>query len=293
VKNIPIRLRDHLAQDTTSWCFLMKVTCKGAFAGTVLGFTSLDTSLAYDDGSGVQIYLADNGFTPERLQMSADMGVDNTELQGWVSDAGVTEEQIRAGLFDYAEVVVYRVNYLSLADGHEIVMFGTCGETKFSESGWRTEYRSLTQQARQPISQPFSLSCRAQYGDSRCKKPLVWYDAVVTGLGGDPRRMFTASGLSQPDGFFKVAVVEFLSGANAGAQMEAYVAGGVVLMALPLSYAVATGDDFRIRQDCDKSFEMCRDVHGNVLNNRSEHLTPVADTALMVPGAYVKRVDAG
>ncbi|WP_396615442.1 DUF2163 domain-containing protein [Lysobacter soli] len=291
MKNIPIKLRDHLGQDATSWCLLMKVTCKGVWDGLVLGFTSLDASVTYNDGSGPVTYRADNGFTPKRFQASADMDVDNTELQGWVSNIGVTEDQIRAGLFDYADVVVYRVNYLRLGDGHEIVMAGTCGETKFSENGWRTEFRSLTQQARQPISNPFSTTCRAQYGDAKCQKPFVWHAARVSGVGADPRRMFTSSGLTQPEGFFRVSVVQVLTGANAGEEMEAYVAGGVVLLALPLSSPLAITDQFRIRQDCDKTFEMCRDVHDNVLNNRSEHLART-DPSVLVPGAHIKKVDA-
>lgn len=295
MKNIPIALQAHLQQDATSWCLLLRIECQGAWAGTVLGFTTLDAPLQYDDGAGVVTYHADNGFAPERLQANSEMDVDNTNLTGWVSDTGITEEQILAGIFDYAEVTIYRVNYLDLQQGHEIVAFGTCGETHFTESSWSTEWRSLTQQAKQPIGQVYSLTCRAVYGDERCGMPFVWSSGEVSGQASDTTRSFFCE-MTQAEGWFAGGVLEWVSGSNAGAQMEVddFTVSGAdraLRLALPMPYPIEVGDTFRVRQDCDKQFTTCK-AKGNVLNFRGEHLTPVADAALAVPGAYVKSVDS-
>jgi uncharacterized phage protein (TIGR02218 family) len=214
-------------------------------------------------------------------------------LQGWVSATGITEQQIRAGLFDYATVKIYRVNYMDLSQGHEVMASGTAGETRFSANGWRTEFRSLTQQLKQPISNLYSLTCRAQYGDARCGKAFVWVSGTVTSVDGtEPDRIFTDTALTQPDDHFNLGVVEWLTGDNAGAQMEVDShASDVLTLSLPLAYPVSVGDTFRVRQDCDKTFAMCRDTHANAVNFRGEHLIPVADGGTnQIPGAQVSSV---
>lgn len=302
MKSIPIALQSHLDQDATTWCRLMRVACKD---GTVIGFTDLDADVTYDDGNGAVTYRADMGAELSRYQGTADLSVDNAEVMGWVSPDGITEAQIRSGLLDYARVRIYRVNYMDLTQGHEILASGTAGETGFTQNSFRAEFRSLTQQLRQPISNVDSLTCRARFGSKPlgtvteqpterfpCNKDWVWVAGTVTSIGSDPRRLFTDSALAQPADHFEFGVVEWLTGQNAGAQMEvdAFAFGGGITLALPLAYPIVAGDTFRIRQDCSKEFAYCRDVHNNVLNNRSEHLIPVADGgANLIPGAQISR----
>jgi uncharacterized phage protein (TIGR02218 family) len=293
MKRIPLQLQTHLREPATTWCFLLRVACVGRWDGVVFGFTTLDVDLSYDDGAGLISYRAENGFKPERIQSAADFSVDNTDLMGWVAASGITVEEVAAGLLDYAEVTVYRVNYMDLIQGHEVVMFGTCGQTKCHGNAWVTEYRSLMQQARQTISTVYSLTCRAGYGDERCGMPFVWTDSVVSAGWDDPNRVFVANGLAGDSGFYDLGVIQWLSGSNAGLESEvfSFEAGGLIRLALPAGFDIEAGDTFRIRQDCDKAFATCK-AKGNVLNFRGEHLTPVSDTSLSVPGAYVRSVDA-
>lgn len=298
MKSIPIALQTHYNGDATTTCYLLRILTK---SGVLLGFASLDADVTYNpatvdpygtgDAWGVAVHRADNGFTPERMQESADLTVDNTDLRGWVSDSGVTEAQIRAGLFDYAAVRLYRVNYLDLSAGHELVAAGTLGETKFSAHSWKTEFRSLTQQLKQPICKVYSRTCRAKFDDAKCGKAFTWVSGTVTSIDGtEPDRIFTATALTQADGYFVPGVVEWLTGANAGAQMEVDAfTSGVVTLTLPLAYPIAAGDTFRIRQDCDKTFAMCKERHANTLKFRGEHLTPSDGGQSMVPGADIER----
>ena len=302
MKSIPLALRTHLAQDATSWTLLMKVVCKD---GTVLGFTLLDADVTYDDGGGPLLYRADQGFMPERLQTTGDLGVDNTDLQGWYSLEGVTEARIRAGLFDFARVWIYRVNFLDLSQGREIWAAGTLGESRYSEAGWTTEFRSLSQQLKQPLCQLYSKTCRARYGSKPigtvgapfterqpCNKDLVWAAGSVTAVGVETDRIFTDSARPEADGFYQPGVIEWLTGANAGAQIEVYTfAADQFTLLLPMPYPIQNGDTYRVRQDCDKTFAMCKTRHSNTLNFRGEHLTPVEDAdSIMVPGAYISTV---
>lgn len=158
--------------------------------------------------------------TIERLQMTADLAIDNTDLRGWVNDSGITEAQIRAGFFDHARLWVYRVNYMDLSQGHEVIAYGRAGETKFTENGWTTEFRSLTQQLKQPISELYSLTCRVKFGSPECGKSFTWVSGSVTAVGAENDRQFTDSAAADPDHKYDLGVTEWLTGANAGAQVE-------------------------------------------------------------------------
>lgn len=312
MKTIPIALQNHLNQDATTLCLLTRVELK---SGEVIGFTDLDEAIVYDDGDGPVTYSAENGFTPSRLQTSADLSVDNAELTGLVTDSGFTEAQIRAGLFDYAKVRVYRVNYMSMSDGHEIIATGTAGETTFSENGWRTEFRSLTQQLKQPISSLYSLTCRARFGSMPigtddgsfeekypCGKAFTWVDGTVTSVGANVRLNFTDTSATEADEFYNNGVTEWLTGDNAGVQMEVdtYAHNSNVdatfNLILPLPYPIQVGDTYRRRKDCSKEWD---DAENGCLFHwgaeRSDHFRgephiPIADGGQsMVPGAQVAR----
>lgn len=292
MKSIPVALQSHLDGDATTLCLLTRIACKD---GTVIGFADLDVDIAYDDGDGTVTYEAENGgLAPQRLQASSDLTVDNTELQGWVSSSGITEAQIRAGLFDYAQVRIYRVNYMDTSQGHEIVATGTAGETVFSANGWRTEFRSLVQQLRQPISKLYSLTCRAKFGDAQCGKSFTWVSGTVTSVGTETDRMFD-SGVSGADDLYNLGVVEWLTGDNAGGQMEVDDFGsGEFVLSLAMPYAIQVGDTFRVRKDCNKEWDDASNgclfhwAGDRALHFRGEPHIPVADGgASMIPGTEI------
>jgi uncharacterized phage protein (TIGR02218 family) len=309
MKSIPIALQAHYDEDACTTCQLTRVETKD---GTVYGFTDLDADVVYDDGDGSVTYRAENGFTPSRQQASADMAVDNSELAGIVSDTGITMQQIRAGLFDFARVRIYRVNYMDLSQGHEIIATGTAGETRFSDTGFRVEFRSLTQQTKQPISPAYSITCRARHGSMPigtgdgsfeeahpCGKAFVWHSSTITGLGSNAKRIFIASGLAQTGDYFSPGVVKITSGPNAGEEMEVDSYDGAtktITLALPLAYALTATTTFDIRQDCNK---VARDeTHGCkyhwgadwVYHFQGEPDIPVSDGgANMIPGAQITR----
>lgn len=316
MKTIPISLQNHLDEDATTLWLLTRVETKD---GTVFGFCEGDEDFVYDDGDGAVTYQAENGFTPSRLQGTADLSVDNAEIAGVVRDNGITMAQIRAGLFDYAKLRIYRVNYLNPSAGHEIVDVGTAGETVFSDVGWRTEFRSLKEQLRQPLSDLYTLTCPARFGsqpigtgpDSSgeqpfeerfpCGKEFTWFNGTVTDVNSTTE--FEAPALSQAHDFFTLGVVDWITGDNAGAQMEVelYARDSSVLvptvtLALPMPSPIQSGDTFRIRKDCSKVWD---DTENGCMFHfgadwkdhfRGQPDIPVADgNQNMVPGAQIAR----
>lgn len=319
MKSIPILLQGHYDQDATTTCLLTRVLTK---AGTLHAFTDLDADIIYDpatvdpegtgDDWGSATHSALNGFTPSRVQSSADTAVDNAELAGLVMPGGITMQQIRAGLFDAATVRVYRVNYMDLTQGHELVQYGRAGSTRFSDTGWITEFRSLMQLLRQTISIPYSTTCRARFGSKAigstgeasfeelhpCGRDFAWSaSSTITSLGSNTRRIFTDTARTEADGFYFPAVVEILDGPNAGIQMEVDdFTSDTFTLALALPYTLTNGTAYRARQDCSKLWDDAD--HGCLYHwgaDRKDHFQgephiPVSDGgANMIPGAQITR----
>ena len=291
MKTIEATLLAHQALPVTSVCLLAKVECKGAFAGQVYGFTNLDVNRVYNDGAGAITYVSDNGFTPKRVARSSAMGVDNSELDGLISASGITEAKVRAGMFRGATVTVYRVNWNDLTTGRqEVVDYGKAGETRYGQNAWTTEFLSLSALLGQPIGETYGIDCPAQFGDARCGKAFVWTAGSVTSLGSDTKREFGDTASVEAAGFYTLGVIRFLTGLNTGHQMEieAHALGAFELSLDLLPFPIAIADTYERRQDCDKKFATCRDVHANTAKFRGFNLMPVDGTP-MVPGAEIKR----
>lgn len=287
-KNIPTLLLDQYGKPGTSTCFLVKIVTK---ENGVFGFTTADFIINFNDGFGSIPYVPDEELRPQNIQSSADMTVDNTKLIGWFSDE--IEQKVLSGAFDSGEISIYRVSYLRLAYGYEVVAFGRVGDIEFSTDAKekrKIEFRSLTQQLIVNGNQFYSLTCRADFGDDKCGMPFEWHNGTIDLIPGEnPFLTFKITGVSQPADYFELGVVNYLSGDNEGAdlEVESWAADGTVKLSYPSPYPAGDGDSIRIRRDCGKTETDCIN-YDNIVNMRAEHLTPTEDQSLMVPGAYIK-----
>jgi uncharacterized phage protein (TIGR02218 family) len=274
-----------------STCFCVKIVSTD---NTVLGFTTLDASLTFNDGFHTVKYDAYQELRPQNIQQEANFESDNTELTGWFTQE--IEQLVLAGILDVAEVTIYRVLYLEVSAGLEVVGYGTVGSVDLSADGdgkRKVEFLGLTQKLQRHIIDLYSLTCRASFGDERCTMPLTWTPGTISAVGDNPLTSFTISGVVQPDDYYILGVIMFTSGKNSpkSIEVETWKATGEVTLSFPLPYPAVVGDSLKIRRDCDKTETMCK-AYGNIINMRAEHLMPVEDQALMVPGAYIKSVGA-
>lgn len=320
MKSIPVALQAHYDTGATTKCYLLRMLTKD---GDLIAQTSLDVDFVYNpatvdpegtgDDWGEATHTAANSFSPMRFQMTADLSVDNTELNGWVhTDSEISRQRIMNGLFDFARVRLYRVNYMDPTQGHELVFAGRLGQTTYSRNGWQVEWRSLTQILRQPMAYLYSTNCRKIFGSMPigtggeqpeerhpCGKEWVWETYTVTGVdSGEPDRIFTASGMTEATDWYKPGVAEFLTGDNAGKQMDVDTnVGDEVSLSMNLIFHINNGDTFRIRQDCNKRDRIrngipgdCKDKHNNLPQFGGEPDIPIADGGtLMVPGAHIRQ----
>jgi hypothetical protein len=129
--------------------------------------------------SGGETYRADAGFERTAIRSDAGFAVDNLDLVGVFAEGGIVEDEVRAGLFDGAEIAISFVNWQD-PDGHGEIRLrrGTLGETRLTPQGYFTaELRGLAQPLAQSTLQMWSPECRADLGDARCTVP-IWPDEV-------------------------------------------------------------------------------------------------------------------
>lgn len=266
----------HVAQETTTLSTCWKLTRRD---GQVFGFTDADRSLTV----GGVVYVATSGYTRSAITTDSALSVDNLDLQGVLADDAITEADLLAGLWDFAEVRIFMVNR---ADTTQQIKQrrGWLGEVTLLDSGFVVELRGLAQVLQSTVGELYSASCRADFCDARCGLAIADYTDSGSVTGVTSNRQFADTSLVAASGFYDGGLVTWTSGLNTGLSMEvkAYTVGAVALQQ-PMPYEVAIGDTFTITQGCDKSLATCRDTYNNVVNFRGEPYVPGADQLLRGP----------
>ena len=148
--------------------FLANMILLTRLDGEVFGFTSHDQPLTFDDVE----YEALTSVDASEIRQSAGGGVDNLQLVGLLRSDRITDTDIRAGLYDGAEIALFIVNWADLTMGRLLLLTGTIGEISHRTGEYTAEIRSLSQRLAQQIVELTSPTCRVRaLGDERCLPP--------------------------------------------------------------------------------------------------------------------------
>jgi uncharacterized phage protein (TIGR02218 family) len=283
MKTLPAGMQDHMDSGTTTLCWCWRIARADS---AVQGFTDHDRAVAFD---GVT-YEAATGFTASEVQSALGLAVDNLSVAGALSSSGLNEAALAAGLYDDAEIEVWRVNWAEPTQ-RVLMRKGNLGQVKRGGLAFEAEIRGLAQKLNQPVGRAFGYSCDADLGDARCTIDLedaaFHADGAVTSAI-DARR-FRASGLGGfASGWFSGGKLVWSSGVNAGRAMEVKrhaLADGIVTIELwqSMSETIASGDGFALTAGCDKQFATCKTKFTNQTNFRGFPYMPGNDAVLAYP----------
>ncbi|MCM2563783.1 DUF2163 domain-containing protein [Lutimaribacter sp. EGI FJ00015] len=285
MKQIPTALASHLAGPVTTIATCWDILPRD---GRGFYFTDHDRDLVVDGTT----YLSRHGYSRSALSSETALSVDSLDVEGLFEAEAITAADMRAGLFDHAEVRLFLVNWADPAMGRLRLRRGWLGEVIVTEAGqFRTELRGLTQVLQQQIGGLFSPECRADLGDARCKVDLgpLTQEGTVTTL--EDRRRFICvltTGPTRDDDWFAGGVLTWTSGPNAGRAGEIRTwasAANRLTLYLPPGLAISPGDGFRVTPGCDKRLVTCRTRFANALNFRGEPYLPGLDAVLRYPDA--------
>lgn len=287
MKTVSSQLLAHLAGETTTLATLWKVKRQD---GTIFGFTTLDVDISYDagDGDGAIVYQASTGFTPSATETGADLGTDNLQIAAFLDSDAITEVDIRAGLYDYATIAIYIVNYADLTMGDLKVRKGTLGQVKVQNGQFSAEIRGLSFYFGTAIGTTFGPTCRADLGDALCTVDIAALRQTGSVDTATDKRVFVpAAGLSPADpGYFDGGVLTWTSGANDGFSMEVGTWDGTtVTLFESMPFAIAPGDAFTIEPGCKKTVADCFGKFNNIVNMQAEPYLPGTMAILDYPDA--------
>lgn len=283
MKTLPPSLQTHLDSGATTLCHCWKLTRQD---NQTLGFTDHDLALAFDSVT----FEAVTGFTASAVETSLGLNVDNLDVMGALSSASLDEVDLVAGLYDDADMEIWRVNWADVSQ-RVLLRKGNLGEVSRGETAFTAEVRGLAHKLNQPTGRLYQFLCDADLGDARCGIDLAsaLYKGTGTVTNVANRRVFEASGLDAfTTDWFSRGKVAWSTGANAGRAMEVKVhakSGGVTSIQLwqSMSKDIAVSDTFDITAGCDKQFDTCKAKFDNVNNFRGFPHMPGNDFVISYP----------
>lgn len=195
-------------------------------------------------------------FTVEDVPVTGAYADDQTFFASSLSQPGPPDPIVITAVTKANPGRVTLATALTLPVGSPITIYGCTGMTAINGTTI--------------IRNPAANNLAFDLGVDTTSYPAYGGGGLVTQLGGG-------------SGYFDFGVVTWVTGDNAGLQMEvrSYVPGQIVLQ-LPMPYAIQVGDTFDIRAGCDKSQPTCHDRFDNVINFRGEPFLPGVDKIAQV-----------
>lgn len=267
MRRIDPELQRRLDAGATTLCRCWRVRRRD---GREFGFTDHDGDVVFD----ATTFLASTGMDARAIQSTTGLAVDNSQAVGALSDAGVSEKDIRAGRFDRAKVELWLVDW-SRPDLRVLLFAGHFGEIRRADGAFDVELRGLADGLNAAVGRTLKRSCDRRLGDEKCRfdldRPGFAGEAEVVSAAGVRIETTGLGGFAL--GWFAAGSLVWLTGANAGevAWVKADSLAGdgrrIDLWQEP-GARVSVGDRFRIFAGCDKQAGTCSGKFANFLNFR-------------------------
>jgi len=264
VKNLSASLNTHLNGEVTSLTSCWQISRRD---GVVIYLTDHDVDLVVAG----QLYRASDGYNRSPLKGSSGTSTDEMDLTGYLNSSWLKEDDLIAGLFDFAEIKLSLVNWQDPSMGVIPLRKGWIGEVSWRDGQFKAELRGLSNALKRNLGQLFTPDCSADLGDNRCKVDLIalGFSDIVASVS-DPQifKLINFAGLS---GDLSGGIAHFTSGANAGQKIEisSWVFSDLeITLYLPCPYPLLAGDLVTVYPGCDKRFATCRNRYSNQINFR-------------------------
>lgn len=166
MKTVTTALQTHLDGEVTTVTTIWTITRKD---GEVIRLTELDRDITI----GSNTWAATFGYTRTAISVREGFDPDEVDLTGLADGSYVSVDDLNAGLYDGATLLIELVNYEAPGDGAVVLRLGTLGEVIVARDRYSAQLASLVSKFSQEIVEKYSATCRAELGDSRCKIPLL------------------------------------------------------------------------------------------------------------------------
>ncbi|MEM9780856.1 MAG: DUF2163 domain-containing protein [Pseudomonadota bacterium] len=254
--------------------------------GLRLGFTDHDRDLSFDG----LLHRAASGLTASEASVSLGLGIDTQSVEGALSAASITEEDIAAGRLDGAVVRQFLVDWQDVSI-RLLLNVGTLGAITRRGHAFEAEVLGLSAGLNRAVGRAYVRGCDRMVGDGGCGIDLD--DPAYKGVGQveavESAARLRASGLGGFDaGWFEGGTLTWISGDAAGLtaivrQHEIDGADAYLETWNALPESALAGDAFSVTVGCDKLQTTCAGKFGNLSNYRGFPHMPGDDWAAGYP----------
>lgn len=237
--------------------------------GTTIRATTLDRDIEYPVGSGTW-YVSALGYNPTDSESTQDLNPDNMEVEGFLSAPSLTDADIHSGLWDFASVEIFEIDYKLPELGKRIIRKGKLGEVRGGRSKFTAELRGMMQALTRSIVQITTKDCSTDLGSPKCGISLAAWTVNGTVGSVTDNRIILDAGRTEATDWFTGGKLTMTSGACIGLSMEVKrsIVGQLELQQ-PFYEAIEAGDTYSVYAGCQKRFtEDCKDKFNNVVNFR-------------------------
>ena len=284
MRTISGTLATHLAGNV----FLLGDLFRIIVRGTTYYLTNREVDISY----GGYTYVSTGAMLERsRIRQGADGTIDDLDVRvmhgGTATLGGVTwiarylAGDFAGAAFDLRKA--YFSNATTVVD--TVLLFsGFVGPAQFSSTEGRLVVRSVASKLNLTLPRnKYQPSCGWSLYDTGCglTRPTTW-DAATTAAGSTTTLVKMASVTVTTD-YFKLGVVEFLTGALAG--LSRTITGSVqngtptdLTVSPPLPSAPATGVTIKVRRGCDKTAATCNG-YGRLASFLGQPMAPRQDQA--------------
>ncbi|OUR76601.1 hypothetical protein A9Q83_13590 [Alphaproteobacteria bacterium 46_93_T64] len=276
MKTLTPELDAHLNGEVTSLASCWYI-CRRDGAKTYL--TDHDKDLMIDGN----LYRASEGYDRSALKGSSGTDTDEMELSGYLNSDWLSENDLRAGLYDFAEIRLFLVNWQEPTMGIIPLRKGWLGEVSWSDGLFQAELRGLSNAFKRNIGRLYTPECTADLGDNACKVEIEASAVADMVSLVSSRNSFQLTNFEGEDGILNGGIVHFTSGSNLGQKLEVHRWRQDIKqieLFLPCPYDVQPGDTAVFYPGCDKRFVSCRDRYSNQINFRGFPYVPGLDSLL-------------
>lgn len=160
MRDLSINQRQKFLKNSTTLCWAWRLTRKD---GQRLGFTDHDVDIQF----GGLTYEAKSGFDAGALEQDIGFSVNSARADGLFSSEAIRAEDLRQGLYDGADVDLYRVDWQDTSETLHMAHW-MLGDVTLGEAGFEAELVGRTAKLDRSTGRVFSRHCDAELGDRRC-----------------------------------------------------------------------------------------------------------------------------
>ncbi len=263
MKTVPANLATHLAGDALSLCTLWTITRLDAVVHRLTDHDNDVSAGGFDFSSAVS-------YTHGAIAVGVDGAADNVEISAIIDPTAITAADLRARLYDGAQVQIEVVNWQNPAGGTVVLAKGELSAVSLNEPLFKAEFRGLANRLRKTIGRLYLPSCDATLFDTRCGVSDATWKATGTVTSVTSRAVFTDTARTEANDHWKDGKVVWTSGDNDNREMDILTStsAGVITLYEPMSEDIAVSDGYEIFPGCDKTKNTCRDRFSNITRMR-------------------------